>query len=432
MKFKTYTNTSFKRTRYYNELPLEAREEFDILSSVFHFKANNYVLENLISWENAPNDPMYKLVFPRKEMLSSIDYEFLKELFNNGLKENELDLFVQRVRKKMFPEVRHTPTSIPQLNGQTLRGMYRNFETIISLFPDPMVKTCHAYCSYCFRWIMFNNKEAQENSSYQDPLAPVAFLKAHPEIKDVLFTGADPLVLKAEILKKYIDPILEIESIEVIRISSKSLAWWPYRFTTDNDADSLLELFEYIQSKGKHLNFCAHFTHPRELENEVVKEAIQRIRKTGTVIRCQGPLVKGINDSAEVWNDLWSKQIALGMIPYYMFLEAAHNTENCFRIPLAKALSVFQEAQKHTTGLARTVRGPVFMNDLNRVLLDGTTVLDGKKYFVLKNLQSPPNTLNEGVIKLIPFDEHSKDAGNLFALFDEEELLEIELSKSQS
>jgi len=428
MKFKTYNNKSFKKTDYYTNLPLETRNEFDILSSVFHFKVNNYVLENLINWQNIPNDSMYRLLFPRKEMLSVMDYEFLKALFKKDLKAEELNLFVQRVRKKMSPAVKHASTSIPQLNGESLKGMYRNFETIISLFPDSMVKTCHSYCSYCFRWIMFNNKEAQQNSSYQDPFTPVTYLKEHPEIKDVLFTGADPLVLKAETLKKYIDPILAIDSVEVIRISSKSLAWWPYRFTTDTDADALLELFEYIQSKGKHLNFCAHFTHPKELENEVVKEAINRIRKTGTVIRCQGPLVKDINDTPEAWNLMWSRQISLGMIPYYMFIEADHNIENCFRIPLAKALRIFQEAQKRTTGLARTVRGPVFMNDLNRVLLDGTTIVDNKKYFVLKSLQSPPDTDHEAKIKLIPYDERSKDAGDLFALFDQEEVFDIEFS----
>jgi len=432
LKFKNYNNNTFKKTTYYTNLPIEAKEEFDILSSVFHFKVNNYVLENLIDWKNIPNDPMYRLVFPRKEMLSVMDYEFLEVLFRQGLKADELNVFVQRVRKKMSPTVRHASTSIPQLNGLPLRGMYRNFDTIISLFPDPMVKTCHSYCSYCFRWIMFNNKEAQQNSSYQDPLAPVAYLKEHPEIKDVLFTGADPLVLKAENLKKYIDPILEIDTVEVIRISSKSLAWWPYRFTTDKDADGLLELFEYIQSKGKHLNFCAHFTHPKELESEVVKEAIKRIQNTGVTIRCQGPLVKDINDTPQAWSKLWTKQIALGMIPYYMFIEADHNTENCFRIPLAKALRIFQEAQKCTTGLARTVRGPVFMNDLNRVLLDGTTVVEDKKYFVLKSLQSPPVTNHEAKIKLIPYDEISKDAGDLFALFDQEEYSEMEINQISS
>lgn len=422
MKFISYNNTSFKKTKYYELLPEEEREVFDILSSVFHFKVNNYVLEHLIHWDSIPNDPIYKLIFPRKEMLSEIDYESLKLLHESGLEEKKLMPFIQRIKKKMFPEVKQTETSLPKVDGKRIRGMYSNFETIVSLFPDPMAKTCHSYCSYCFRWIMFNNKEAQQNSSYKDPNEPVAYIKAHPEISDVLFTGADPLVLKAETLKKYIDPILDIDSVKVIRISSKSLGWWPFRFTTDKDADALLDLFKYIQSRGKHLNFCAHFTHVRELEHTEVKKAIQKIRATGTVIRCQGPLVEGINDTAEDWSALWNAQIAFGMVPYYMFIEADHNSESCFRIPLAKALRIFQEAQKKTTGLARTVRGPVFMNDLNRVLLDGVTEVNGEKYFVLKSLQSPPETNGEGKIKLIPFDEHTKDAGDLFELFQEEHL----------
>lgn len=420
MQFISYNNHSFKKTNYYDKLPVEEQEVFDILSSVFHFKVNTYVLEHLIDWGKVPDDPIYKLIFPRKEMLSISDYNQLKRLFKNGLMEKELTPFIQMVKRKMYPEVRHSTTSLPKINGEPIKGMYSNFRTIVSLFPDPMVKTCHSYCSYCFRWIAFNNKEAQQNSSYKDPLTPVAYLRDHPEITDVLFTGADPLVLKAATLKKYIDPVLEIDSIQVMRISSKSLAWWPYRFTTDKDAEALLDLFRYIQSKGKHLNFCAHFTHVKELENEVVKEAIQRIRATGAVIRCQGPLVKDINDTAQDWIDLWTAQVSLGMIPYYMFIEADHNKESCFRIPLAKGLQIFQDAQKQTTGLARTVRGPVFMNDIHRVLLDGTTLVNGTKYFVLKCLQGPPETESEGKIKLIPYDGHTMDAGNLFELFNDE------------
>lgn len=419
MKFISYNNTSFKKTEYYQRLPKTEREVFDILSSVFHFKVNTYVLEHLIDWNAVPNDPIYQLIFPRKGMLQPLDYEQLRLLHQSGLPEKELKPFMQRVKQKMYPDVNHATTSLPELNGERIRGMYSNFETIVSLFPDPMAKTCHSYCSYCFRWIMFNNKEAQQNSSYKDPSTPVAYLQAHPEISDVLFTGADPLVLKAETLKKYIDPILDIDSVKVIRISSKSIAWWPYRFTTDADADALLELFEYIQSRGKHLNLCAHFTHVRELENEVVKEAIGRIRATGAIIRCQGPLVKDINDTAEAWSALWNAQIAMGMVPYYMFIEADHNSESCFRIPLAKALQIFQEAQKQTTGLARTVRGPVFMNDLHRTLLDGIVEVDGMKYFALKSLQAPPNMAGEGTIKLVPYSETTMDAGNLVALFSE-------------
>jgi len=419
MKFISYNNTSFKKTIYYERLPEEERNVFDILTSVFHFKVNNYVLEHLIDWQSVPDDPIYKLIFPRKEMLSDVDYETLKLLYQSGLDYKTLEPFIQKVKKKMYPEVKQVETSIPKVNGERIKGMYSNFETIVSLFPDPMAKTCHSYCSYCFRWIMFNNKEAQQNSSYSDPNEPVAYLKEHPEITDVLFTGADPLVLKAKTLQKYIDPILDIDSVKVIRISSKSLGWWPFRFTTDPDAEALLELFRYIQSRGKHLNFCAHFTHVRELENDVVRQAVEKIKNTGTVIRCQGPVVEGINDTPEDWSALWNVQIALGMIPYYMFIEADHNSESCFRIPLAKALQIFQEAQKKTTGLARTVRGPVFMNDLHRTLLDGVVTIDNEQFFVLKSLQAPPHIAGEGTIKLIPYDETTKDAGNLIELFKE-------------
>jgi L-lysine 2,3-aminomutase len=263
---------------------------------------------------------------------------------------------------------------------------------------------------------MFGNSTIQDNSSYELPEEPLAYLKAHSEITDVLFTGADPLTTDGETLKRYIDPVLDVESVRIIRISSKALSWWPFRFTTDKDADQLLKLFEYIQTKGKHLNFCAHFTHPRELENDAVKQAIQRLRATGAIIRCQGPLIAGVNDTPEIWSDLWNKQIALGMVPYYMFMEAQHNIENCFQVPWAKALEIFQAAQKHATPLARTVRGPVFMNDIIRVLLDGTIITDNQKYFVLKNLQTPPNLSGEGDIKLIPFSEDIQDI-DLYKLF---------------
>ena len=102
MKFISYNNNSFKKTEYYKRLPKGEREIFDILSSVFHFKVNNYVLEHLIDWRSIPDDPIYKLIFPRKEMLSAVDYEALKLLYQSGLEEKTLMPFVQQVKKKMY------------------------------------------------------------------------------------------------------------------------------------------------------------------------------------------------------------------------------------------------------------------------------------------------------------------------------------------
>ena len=422
MKFISYNHITFPSTPYWQRLPAAEQKIFQMMTRSYPFKANNFVLDNLIDWGAVPDDPMYRLLFPRKDMIREAHFDVLAELVDAGVGEAALDQIIKLTKRALHPDMRHTQYSMPKEDGKWIQGLYSNFGTIISLFPDPMLKTCHSYCSYCFRWNAFGDTEAQKGTTYNDPQVPVPFLRAHPEITDVLFTGADPLVLKADVIRRYIEPILDIESVQVIRISSKSLAWWPFRFTTDKDADELLRLFEYIQSRGKHFNFCAHFTHPRELAHPEVARAVQRIRDTGALIRTQGPIVAGINDNAEAWRDLWTRQIAMGMVPYYLFIEADHNPSSCFRIPLAKALQVFQDAQRQCSGLARTVRGPVFMNDLNRVLLDGVTELKGEKYFVLKSLQAPPGLHSEGAIKLIPYNEFTKGAGDLFTLFNAADL----------
>ena len=421
MKYIAYTNKSFKRTEYYNRLPPDEKRTFDILSHIFHFKVNQFVCEELIDWEKVPDDPIYRYVFPRKEMLFPFDFQTLSQLHQNGLGDSIPNSLSQSLRQKMSPPVPVAEGSVPKLNGKPIQGMYRNFPTIVSLFPNPMAKTCHAYCSYCFRWLLFGDREVQEGFSYQDPQTPIEWLRAHPEVKDALFTGADPLVLNSSVLRKYIEPVLQIDSIEVIRISSKSLAWWPFRFTTDKDAEGLLELFRDVVSSGKHLNFCGHFTHPRELRHPEVKKAISRIQSTGAIIRTQGPIVKGVNDRSEIWSDLWKQQVSMGLIPYYMFIEADHHPSSCFRIPMAEALQIFQDAQKTTSSLARTVRGPVFMYDLHRILLDGVAQINGEKFFVLKSLQSPPGSNAEAMIRFLPYQEDKIDFGDLYRLFNEAE-----------
>ncbi len=417
MKYIQYNSRSFRETKYYRQLPEEEQEVFNILTSMFHFKVNNYVLEELINWDNVPNDPIYRLMFLRKSMLLDEDYTCLKHLMNMGEELKGFGPLVENIKKRMFPHREPCKNRTVKHGNRLLYGVVSDFETIVSIFPKYTVKTCHAYCTYCFRWPILNNAEMQRWSSYDDPQTPVGYLREHPEVKDVLLTGADPLATNAKILRRYLEPILEIDSISTIRISSKSLSFWPYRFTTDKDADDILRLFEDIQAKGKHLSFLAHVTHVRELETDAVKEAVKRIQSTGAIIRCQGPIVEGINDTAQDWSNLWTRQLKLGIIPYYMFIEGNHHPTNCFRVPLAKTLKIFQEAQKLTSGTARTVRGPVFVYEKNRVLLDGITTINNKKYFVLKSLQSPPEAGAEGKIELVPYDESTTDLGDLFTLF---------------
>src|SRR5207245_11362647 len=138
-----------------------------------------------------------------------------------------------------------------------------------------------------------------------------------------LCTGGDPMIMGAAVLRRYLEPLLGpgMEHLESIRIGSKSLAYWPQRFVTDPDADDTLRLFERIVATGRTLAFMAHFSHPRELEPEIVSDAVRRIRGTGAVIRTQAPLIRSINDAAGTWAGMWRAQVRMGMVADYMFGE---------------------------------------------------------------------------------------------------------------
>ncbi len=114
---------------------------------------------------------------------------------------------------------------------------------------------------------------------------------------------------------------------------------------------------------------------------------MKRLLDAGAVIRCQAPLIRKVNDDANVWAQLWRKQVQLGMVPYYMFVERDTGAKAYFEVPLARAYKVFTEAYSQVSGLCRTVRGPSMSASPGKVLVDGITEVGGEKVFALKFLQ---------------------------------------------
>ena len=130
-----------------------------------------------------------------------------------------------------------------------------------------------------------------------------------------------------------------------------------------------------------------HFSHNVELETEVVKKAIRRLRKIGIKIRTQSPVIKHVNDSADVWSTMWEEQGQLGLIPYYMFVERNTGAKEYFEIPLVRVFEIYKNAFKKVSGLDRTARGPVMSATPGKVMIDGITEINGEKVFVLNFLQ---------------------------------------------
>jgi hypothetical protein len=195
--------------------------------------------------------------------------------------------------------------------------------------------------------------------------------------------------MSTRLIRRYVAPLLDRkrEGLSTIRFGSKALAYWPYRFLTDRDADDLLRLFEQIVAGGLHLAVMAHFSHPRELETPAVQAAIKRILATGAQIRCQAPLVRHVNDKPEIWSNMWRKQVTLGAVPYYMFVPRDTGPQHYFEVPLVDAFRIFSKAYRRVSGLCRTVRGPSMSATPGKVLIDGITDIGGERVFALKFIQ---------------------------------------------
>jgi L-lysine 2,3-aminomutase len=278
--------------------------------------------------------------------------------------------------------------NVPDLGEEPLPGVQHKYHETVLVFPK-QGQTCHAYCTYCFRWAQFVDEPGLKMAT-SDIDRITGYLRGHREVTSVLITGGDPMIMGAGVLRRYIEPLLGpgLEHVESIRIGSKSLAYWPHRFVTDPDADETLRLFEQIVATGRTLAFMAHFSHPRELEPAVVAEAVRRIRGTGALIRTQAPLIRTINDESHIWAGMWRTQVRMGMIPYYMFVERDTGPQDYFAVPLARGYQVFRDAYRNVSGLARTVRGPSMSATPGKVCVDGITELAGQQVFVLHMIQA--------------------------------------------
>lgn len=370
------------------KLSKQARLAMKAVAKVFPFRVNNYVIEELIDWDNIPDDPIFRLTFPHEKMLVPEDFNQVFPLLEKNSSSESIHEVVKKIRSHLNPHpAGQVEYNVPTLDGEPVPGIQHKYPETVLIFPTAG-QTCHAYCTFCFRWPQFVAMDGmkfatRESGRFQD------YLRQHKEVTDVLITGGDPMVMKARHLSLYIEPLLGLgfEHIQTIRIGTKSVAYWPYRYVTDEDADDVLRLFEKVVQTGKHLAIMGHYDHWRELSTSIAQEAIRRIRSTGAQIRTQGPLMRYINDSAEVWIRMWQMQVRLGCVPYYMFMERDTGAKHYFKIPLVRAWEIFQEAFQKVSGLGRTVRGPVMAALPGKVVVDGVAQIGSEKVFVLSFLQ---------------------------------------------
>lgn len=387
--FKVFTQRDLDRIEALSALSEAQRFEMRVVSTVLPFRVNQYVIDELIDWSNIPADPIFQLTFPQRGMLSDAHFERVASLLRSGADKAVLEAAVAEIRADLNPH----PADQMQLNmpldddGTRLDGLQHKYRETVLFFPS-QGQTCHAYCTFCFRWAQFvGDKDLRIASSEAGSLQ--RYLRAHPEVTDLLVTGGDPMVMKAKHLAAYLEPLLEPEydHVQSIRIGTKALSFWPHRFLGADDADELIQLLERLVAAGKQIAIMAHYNHWKELDTDAARAAVRRIRMTGAVIRAQGPLIAHINDDPDVWARMWNMQVRMGIVPYYMFVERDTGARHYFEVPLVRAWEIYRKAMQQVSGLARTARGPSMSASPGKVEIQGVTEVAGEKVIALRFIQ---------------------------------------------
>ena len=182
---------------------------------------------------------------------------------------------------------------------------------LVHKYPDRVLLLvngqCPLYCRFCTRKRMVGTERMVISPA--ELKAAYSYLREHPQVREVLVSGGDPLLLADEVLGEILSELRSIPSVEVIRIGSRVPCTLPMRITPK--LVSLLRQFHPL-----YLN--THFNHPRELSEES-RRACAMLADGGIPLGCQTVLLKGVNDSVDTLKTLFTGLLRIRVRPYYLF-----------------------------------------------------------------------------------------------------------------
>jgi lysine 2,3-aminomutase len=216
-------------------------------------------------------------------------------------------------------------------------------EGLVHRYPDRVLflalDTCAAYCRYCTRSRLVSQGELEPLGRRVE--AVLAYLSAHHEVRDVLISGGDPLLMSDASLDKLLGRLRAIPHIEFLRIGTRIPSFLPQRITP-----------ELVAVLRKHRVWLSvHFCHARELTPEVAAAA-DLLADGGIPLGCQTVLLKGVNDSVEALRDLFHGLLKLRIRPYYLYQCDPVLGTGHLRTSVAKGLDLMAQLRGHTTGYA--------------------------------------------------------------------------------
>lgn len=203
-------------------------------------------------------------------------------------------------------------------------------------------KRCAGHCRFCFRRLFPPHVLADGREGFSDALR---YIEDHEEITEVILSGGEPLYLPDSELKALLDQLCSIDHVGTVRFHTRALVTMPSRFD-----ENLLEILAQLR-KRRSCVFVFHVNHPRELDIQS-KFITERLSQMGISLFSQSVLLKGVNDSVDVLEELFVKMIKLGIVPYYLHQLDRVKGASHFEVSTDRGLEIMDQLRARLPGYA--------------------------------------------------------------------------------
>lgn len=377
-----------------NGIQLDKMAERELFAEVYRFKATRHIL-NTINWSNYEADPMFQLVFPQPGMMRKEVTAAWLAAKSDDERRKVIDDYMEATNPHDGKQLLNKPWIETEDGIEILAGSQHKYPQCQLVF-DHTTQNCFAYCTYCFRHAQVRG---DHDMFIQEDIGQIHdYLRAHPEVTDLLITGGDAGYIPFERLQQYVMPILEdpaLLHVRTLRLGSRMLTFQPENILT-RKYENMLRLFDLMRDNGVQMSWVAHFSTPRELLNPTTIAAIRRLQNHGVVVRSQSPIMHHVSlftdahgkvdveRSAQNWIDLAHVLAALSVRFHSMYCARNTGEYHYFTAPLADVDRVANLVYRSLASFHRPSRYITMTTSAGKVSILGTTEVNGQKAFALK------------------------------------------------
>ncbi len=302
-------------------------------------------LESWLTGQKARTDPRLRDVIAKYPMRVNTYYLGLIEKMNDG------------IWKQAIPDVEElehymdlSEDPLDEEGDIPLGGP----KTIIHRYPDRVLLfvsiECSMYCRFCTRKRKVGDD--RKTPTMEEIGRGIEYIASHEDIRDVLISGGDPLLIPNKRLDEILSRLRLIPHLDVIRIGTRVPCVWPQKISEDGELADILRKNAPQSLKDPQLYVNTHFNHPKEITEESYR-AVQILRGLGIPVGNQSVLLKGVNDDTDVMRDLVHGLGKMGVRPYYLYYADLVEGTGHFRTPIYKGKEICRDLCGATTGFLR-------------------------------------------------------------------------------